>query len=53
MTLAQIMKPILVIFDWMRNRTFYLGEYPFTFWELFLWSVLASLVVGFIVKTRD
>lgn len=53
MTLAQIMKPILAVFEWMQNRTFYLGEYPFTFWELFLWSMFASLIVGFIVKSRD
>ena len=53
MTLDQIMAPFTVVFDWMRSRTFYLGQYPFTFWDLFLWSLIASIVIGFIVKIRD
>ena len=53
MTLSEIMSPLTVFFEWMRNRTFYLGEYPFTFWDFFLWTLLASIVIGFIVKLRN
>ena len=52
MTLERIMAPWTVFFDWMRTRTFYLGEYPFTFWDFFLWSLIASIVISFIVKIR-
>lgn len=53
MTLEQIMEPFTVFMNWMRNRTFYLGQYPFTFWDLFLWSLIAGIVIGFIVKVRN
>lgn len=52
MTLNEIMSPITVIFDWLRNRIFYLGEYPFTLWELFVWQLFAGIIIGFIVKVR-
>lgn len=50
MTLDVIMRPVTVVFDWMKNTTFYLGEFPFTFWELFVWGLLASVIIGFINK---
>ena len=53
MTLNNIMQPFVVIIDWMRNTTFYLGEFPFTFWDLFLWELIAGIVIGFIVKFRS
>ena len=53
MTLEQIMQPFAVFFEWMRNRTFYLGQYPFTLWDWFLWGLLASIVITAIVKYRQ
>lgn len=48
MTLNEIMQPFVTIIDWMRTRTFYLGEYPFTFWDIFVWSMFAGIVAGFL-----
>jgi len=53
MTIEQIMAPFTVFFDWMRNTTFYLGQYPFTFFDFFVWSLFASIVIGVIVKLRN
>lgn len=50
MTLDNIMSPVTVVFDWMRNSTFYLGQFPFTFWDLFVWGLLASVIIGFLRK---
>ena len=53
MTIEQIMRPVAVIFDWMRTRIFYLGEFPFTFMELFVWSMIAGIVVYAIKEFRN
>ena len=53
MTIEEIMSPFAVFFDWMKNTTFYLGQYPFTFYDWFVWFLFASLVIGVIVKIRD
>lgn len=53
MTIEEIMSPFPVFFNWMRNTTFYLGQYPFTFYDFFIWSLFASLVIYVIVKMRD
>lgn len=50
MTLVEIMQPFTVLIDWLRNTTFYLGEYPFTLWDLIIWQMLAGVVIGFIAK---
>jgi len=52
MTVEQIMRPIAVVFDWMRTRTFCFGEYPFTFMEIFVWTMIAGIVIGAIKAIR-
>jgi len=52
MTLDNIMQPFVLIIEWLRNTTFYLGEYPFTFWDFFIWQLLAGIVISFITKFR-
>ena len=53
MTLSQIMQPFVVFIDWMRTRTFYLGEYPFTLWDWVVWSMLATIVITAIIKLKE
>lgn len=53
MTVSDIMAPFAVLFDWLRTRTFYFGEYPFTFMELFIWLMIAGIVIGAIKALRD
>lgn len=53
MTVEQIMQPFAIIFEWMRTRVFYFGEYPFTFMELFIWLMIAGIVIGAIKAIRD
>lgn len=50
MTLNEIMQPFVVFFDWLRNTTFYLGEYPFTFWDLIVWQMFAGIVIYWLCK---
>ena len=53
MTLNEIMQPFVIVINWLRTETFYLGEFPFTFMDLIMWQIFAGIVIGFIVKIID
>ena len=53
MTLAEIMQPFVLVIDWLRTFPLHLGEFTFTFMDFFVWTTMASIVIGFIIKIRD
>lgn len=53
MTINEIMNPFVQVIDWLRNRSFMLGEFSFTFFDLFTWQLLAMVLIGFIIKIRE
>ena len=53
MTLVEIMQPFVIVIDWLRTYQLHLGEFTLTFMDLFVWSIMASIVIGFIVSIRD
>lgn len=50
MALSEIMKPFSQVINWLRNTTFYLGEYPFTIWELIMWQIFAMVAIYWVKK---
>lgn len=50
MTLAEIMQPFAIIFNWMRTYVIHLGEFSFSFMDLFVWGLFASIIMSFISK---
>lgn len=53
MTIAQLIQPFILFFDWMRSFHFSIGEVTLTFMDLFVWSLLAGIVIGFINKIME
>ena len=53
MTIADLLQPFAIFFDWMRTFTFSLGEVSLTFMDLFVWCLLASTLIAFIKKIRE
>ena len=53
MTIAQLLQPFTIFFNWMRTFTFSIGEVSLTFMDLFVWSLLAGIVIDFIIKTKQ
>lgn len=49
MTLAELMQPVALIFDWLSTRVFQLGEFPFTLMNWYVWEMAAALLIGFII----
>lgn len=50
MTIAQLIQPFILFFDWIRSFHFSIGEVSLTFMDLFVWTLLASIVLGFVNK---
>lgn len=53
MTIANLIQPFILFFDWMRTFTFSIGEVSLTFMDLFVWTLLAGIVIGFINKIME
>lgn len=50
MTVVEIMQPFALVIDWLRTYQIHFGEFTFTFMDMFIWTTMASIVVGFIAK---
>lgn len=53
MTLSDIMSPFTTLVKWLQSYTFYIGEYPLTFWDLIIWEMLAVVFFAFLKKMMD
>lgn len=47
-TLKNIIKPYLVILDNCRTKKIYIGSYSFTIFDIWMYEILAGIVVWFI-----
>lgn len=50
MSLDGIMEPFVIVLDWMRTRTFVLGGSRLHFFDWFIWSLFAGILIAFINK---
>lgn len=53
MTIAEMLQPFAILFDWMRTFTFSIGEVSLTFMDLFTWTLFASIIIAFIHKVTE
>ena len=50
MTINEILQPLLVVYEWFRTYQITLGEFSFTFMDLFVWGAIAYIVLAFIFE---
>ena len=53
MTISDLMKPFTIVIDWLRTYPLNIGEFTITFWDLFVWTMFASILIGFIVRIKN
>lgn len=53
MSLETLLSPFIIIVNWLRSFSFSIGGFSITFWDLFVWEMFATIVIGFIIKVKN
>lgn len=53
MDISQYFMPFTVIFDWLRTFELTLFGFTFTFMDMFVWEMIASVVIWFICRLMN
>ena len=53
MSVKDLMMPFTVLLNWLRTYPITIAGFTFTFMDMFVWTAIAGLLIGFIVKRLE
>lgn len=53
MSIENLFAPFIVFFDWFRTFEISIGEFTFTFMDIYVWCGLALVCIWFIKRLID
>lgn len=44
--MESMLKPFVVVFEWARNAALNIGGFSFTFFDVWVWTAIAGIVIA-------
>lgn len=51
--MESMLKPFFVVFEWARNTSLNIGGFSFTFFDVWIWSLIACVVISLFLFIRE